>query len=127
MEEKSKLISMHDVPFAGDIVQTLGLGDDVYVVMKPLCEKIGMDWRSQLKHIRRDPLLGQLVATMKAQGEDGKSHDMIVLPFYTVCAWLAHLHITRHKEGVRAKLLAYQRYAVEVLGSKAQKAEGGAS
>ena len=32
-------------------------GDKPYVLMKPICENIGLDWRSQLKRIKRNHVL----------------------------------------------------------------------
>ncbi len=58
-------IEQRAVDFYGDIVYAALLDiageEHIYVPLRPICEGLGLDWRSQRHRIRRDDILSDVV------------------------------------------------------------------
>lgn len=69
------------IPFRGwdiIIIWLNGHNADARFAVKPLCEAIGLDWKSQHAKIMNDPKFNHGYATMVA--EDGRQRAMTTLP-----------------------------------------------
>ncbi len=64
------------IPFHGDtIAAALVEGDDgprIMVPVRPLCERLGLDWASQYQRIRRDDVLAEAASTVVVTTTDGR-------------------------------------------------------
>lgn len=49
------------VPFRTDQLITIQREDGIYVAIRPICERCGIDWSSQLQRIKRHPILAEAV------------------------------------------------------------------
>ena len=74
MDTKPKIVK-----FNNQQVPVFFHNEKPYVVMKPICENIGLDWRSQLKRIKRNQVLNQGVVMMTTPSVKG-DQDSVALP-----------------------------------------------
>jgi len=117
--ERSAVPVRHQVEFAGKAITVIERDCKYYVAMKRLCENMGVDWRSQHKVIRRDPVLSQVVVmmTMTSVGRDGKSYktEMVCLPLEYLNGWLFKIEVSRYQGIKRQELISYQKECHVVL------------
>lgn len=103
------------VNFHGAALLTVLHKDEPYVAMKPVCEAIGLDWRSQRQRIMRHEVLKSTVVMMTTVGSTNKTRDALFLPASMLNGWLFGIDIKRCKEAIRHKLITYQRECFKVL------------
>lgn len=108
---------IHHVPFHDEtlIVVEDNLGDR-FVVMKPIVEALGLNWRAQLNRLQRDDVLAEGVAMMATPSEGGEQ-ETTVLPIELFHGWLFTIDASRVKPEARDKLIAYKRECFDVLHS----------
>lgn len=101
------------VPFHGDEIECVQREDGVWIVLRRACESLGIALEPQLAKLKGKPWA---VMTMNvATGPDGKNYETSCLHLDSVPMWLATIEPSRVAEGVREKLIAYQREAARVL------------
>jgi hypothetical protein len=87
--------------------------DNVWVIIKRVCEGLGIDdWRQGQK------LKGKPWATTNMKlvvAEDGKTREMLCISLRSLPLWLATIEPSRVAEAVRPRLLAFQIRCREVL------------
>lgn len=105
------------VEFHGDTLETLLVGEEPSVVLKPICEGIGLDWRGQINRIKRDEVLSSVVAVTTTTGADGKSYQMLTLPLKMLNGWLFGISANRLKPELKAKLTEYRRECFDALAN----------
>lgn len=101
------------VKFAGDEVQAIRNGDKVHIVVKRICEILGIDESGQ-----RQKLQNKAWATAgmtSAVAQDGKIRDLFCIPLEAFPMWMATIDSNRVAEGLRAKLEKYQCECAKVL------------
>ncbi|MFS8181376.1 phage antirepressor N-terminal domain-containing protein [Pseudovibrio denitrificans] len=104
------------VEFRGDILWGFEEGKSVFIALKPIVEAIGIDWSSQLKRIKRDPILSEGMVIMTTPFGRGGTQDAACLRLDLVNGWLFTIDSSRIKdEMVRARVLDYQRECYGVL------------
>lgn len=104
------------IRFDGDNLQTVRDDKRVWVVVKRVCEALGVDWEGQRQRLRDESRCPWAVACMtQATGNDGKSYEMFCVDLDTLPMWLATIDVGRVKPGAREKLIAYQRECARVL------------
>lgn len=102
------------VPFRGDAI--LAVNDDqggVRVVIKRICESLGVDFSSQLTKLKGHHWAG--VAIITTPDSRGCEQRHSVIPLDRLPMWLATIDVRKVAESLREKLMAYQVEAVEVL------------
>lgn len=102
-----------EVPFYGDKIQACREGEAVSVVIKRVCEALGIDHARQLQKLKSKPWA--TVGLMSTVAEDGKSRDVACVNLDALPMWLATIEPSRVSESVRAKLAAYQTECARVL------------
>lgn len=109
------------VPFQGQSLLATLVNDIPHVAMKPICENIGIDWKSQHRKITTHPVLKQVMVmvTTTSLGKDGKTYaiDMLMLPVKFINGWLFGIDSNRVKPEVRDRLISYQTECFEVLAN----------
>jgi len=85
------------------------------VPIKPICEALGVDLKTQREKLNSNPLYSQLGGLSPSVAADGKEREMYCLPFEYCMAWMLGINSANVKEEIREKLLDYQRACVEVL------------
>jgi hypothetical protein len=102
------------VKFNNQQVPVFMQGDKPFVVMKPICENIGLDWRSQLKRIKRNHILSQGVVMMTTPSQSG-DQDYIALPLGLLNGWLMGVDANKVKPEIKDTLVKYQLECYDVL------------
>lgn len=104
------------IDFRGDTLFGVQEGDAVLVGLKPMVEAMGLDWSSQLKRIKRDPVLSEGMVVMTIPSGRGGVQDAVCLRLDLVNGWLFTIQSDRIKDDrVRAKVIAYQRECYRIL------------
>lgn len=101
------------IRFDGDNLQTVREGERVWVVVRRVCEALGLHAHGQAEKLKEKPwAVTQLVC---ATGSDGKSYEMLCIELDKLPMWLATIDTDRVKAEAREKLIAYQRECARVL------------
>ena len=88
----------------------------ILVVMKPICEALGIDWSTQREIIKQDPVLNSVMGIMPTTGADGKQYEMFCLPLDYLNGWLFKINANRYKgDDRREVIIRYQRECYRVL------------
>ncbi|MFE1601617.1 phage antirepressor N-terminal domain-containing protein [Methylobacterium sp. ID0610] len=119
----SKLIT---VPFHGDTLFAVEREDGIHVAIKPIADRLGIDWRSQRSRLSRDPILSEGLA-MEPMPSVGGAQDTVVLRLDLLSGWLFGLDASRVRPECREAVLAYQRECFSVLFAHfyRRRSEGG--
>lgn len=97
------------VPFRGTSIPTAQIGGQVHVVMKPVCEAIGLPWEGQRQRIRRHPVLKPWTSVMLVQlPGDRQAREHLTLPLGYLNGWLFTASADRARPEIRERLVAYQ-------------------
>ncbi len=92
----------------------------VYVPVRPICDRLGLNWSGQLQRIRRDPILDEVALSVlvpTTPNEGGGSQEMICLPLDFLNGWLFGINVNRVNEEIRPLLLRYQRECYRILAA----------
>jgi|GEM_PF-3518576 len=113
------------VDFQGDPVICIKNGDGIKVAMRPIAEKLGLEWTHQLRQIKNDPVLASTVAEYATVAADGKPRKMITLPLDYLNGWLFKIDAGRYKKDDprRDVIIRYQRECYRVLHDYWHKGE----
>lgn len=92
------------------------------VAMKPICEAIGLDWKSQYSRIQRNQVLkeGMVVMTTPSAGGD---QETTCLPLDYLNGWLFGVDASRVRPEIRERLVQYQRECFAALAAYWQQGE----
>lgn len=58
------------------------------VAIKPICEALGLNVEAQRQKLKEDEILNSVTLLSKATGSDGKTYEMVTIPFRFVFGWL---------------------------------------
>ena len=86
-----------------------------YVAIKPVCEALGIDRKSQQKKISDHPILKKVAETLPATGRDEKERMMFCIPYRYVFGWLFNIDVNSVREEIRPRVLLYQEECYEIL------------
>jgi hypothetical protein len=87
----------------------------IYIPLRPLCERLGVTWPSQLNRVNRDPVLAKKLQGVFITNTPGGRQEMSCLPLDYLNGWLFGINASRVKEEIRAKLIRYQEECYRVL------------
>ncbi len=104
------------VDFYGDELLAGQLADGTILVpMRPIADALGLDWSSQIKRLRRDPILAEalqwVVITTTHRGEQ----RTLCLPLDLLPGWLFGISSARVKPDLKEKIIRYRRECFRVL------------
>lgn len=103
------------IPFNDHSILTVQRSDGIAVVMKPVAERMGLNWRGQLNRIQRHPVLSEGVAVM-ATPSTGGMQDAITLGLEQFHGWLITISPDRVADArTRDLIIDYQRRAFRVI------------
>lgn len=106
--------SIESVPFRDDaILAARGPDDKIQVVIRRICESLGVDFSSQLTKLKGHHWSG--VAMIATPDGKGSLQKHSVIPLDRLPMWLATMDARKVAESARPKLIAYQTEAADVL------------
>lgn len=103
------------VPFYGNEIIVIEKGDRQYVAMKPIVQGLNLDWDTQFRNIKNDPVLNSTVVVMTMVAEDGKQREMLCLPVEYLNGWLFRIPASRYTGKKRETIIRYQKECYQVL------------
>lgn len=80
------------------------------IPVKPICEALGIDRKSQQDKIEQDEFLSSVRVLSPLTGSDGKSYEMVCLPHQYIFGWLFTINPKNVREEARE---AISRYRIE--------------
>ena len=101
MEQALAVVEQKEVQFYGDSVVAVRVSQgNVFVPVRPICERLGVTWPSQRNRIMRDAVLAPEVVTLSVfvtntQGPGGQQRDMLCLPLDYVSGFLFGINADR--------------------------------
>lgn len=102
-----------EVPVGPTSVLSLRDGDEVYIPLRNLCEKLGLEWKNEHRRITNDPILGKAVIKMMTAFSNGQEQLLMPLPFLP--GWLFKINLNRISDDVRPTLELIQRESYEAI------------
>lgn len=118
-------IEEKQVVFYDDVIYAVRLNDGrVFVPMRPIIERLGVDWASQYKRAGRDPILSEemqsIVVTTTDSRHEAMPREMLCLPLDYLSGFLFGISANRVKEELRDNVIRYQRECYKVLAEAFQ-------
>lgn len=120
-ETGKEVVSIGEVtiPFYEDnLIVQLGEDGEIYVVLRPIVEALGLSWGSQLNRIKRDAVLSKKMQTLSVfvtntQGDDtGQHREVICLPKQYLSGFLFGISAGRIKDPeLQTKIIQFQEEA----------------
>lgn len=99
----------------GISLQVVADGSEQLVAVKPVCEILGVDAKSQREKIEEHPLFSSVRVLSPSTGADGKTYEMVCLPLRYFPSWLFSINPNNVKEDIRENLLEYQKKCNDIL------------
>lgn len=93
----------------------------IYIPIKPICQRLGVTWPSQLNRINRDPVLAKKLKGVFITNTPGGRQEMACLPLDYLNGWLFGINANRVKETLRDRLIQYQEECYRVLSEAFQE------
>lgn len=101
------------LPFAGGRVEYVVEGGEPFVPIRPICDALGVDRKSQQRRLNAEPgRWGGVIMTLPSAGGE---QETLCLPLARVFGWLATISPTRVRPEARDRLIAYQHECDRVL------------
>jgi hypothetical protein len=101
-----------EVPFHGDTLAAARVDGEVWVVVKRVCEALGLDHRTQLSKLRQSRWAS--VAKFTTETDAGPRIAQCI-PLKALPMWLATIDAARVAPHVRPKIERYQLEAADAL------------
>ena len=101
------------VPFHGDEIEVYRRGEDRWLPLRPMCERLGLSFAAQTVKLKGYPWA--VVSMIEMTGADGKTYEMFALHLRSLAGWLFSIRASRVAPELREKLTRYQREANDVL------------
>lgn len=104
------------IPFRGDSITAVLVDGEYLVPVKPIAERMGLDWSSQLQRIKRDKVLStwMVVTTIQMPGDD-QHREHNCLPPRLIPGWLFTIDDSRVRPEIQDALIAYKEEMYEVM------------
>lgn len=100
------------VPFYGSAIEAIQHEGQPHVVVRRVCEHLGIDLESQRKKLKTKAWAGAVIITAPS---GGGSQEAFCLPLRAFPMWLASITPSKVRPEIRPTLEAYQREAADVL------------
>ena len=85
------------------------------VPIKPICEALGIDYKTQHEKISNHYLLASTMGNLPTVAADGKQREMACIPFKYVFGWLFSINAGNVKEEIREAVEKYQTECYDAL------------
>jgi len=93
----------------GTIVAVRVPSGDIYVPIRPVCDRLGVDPQAQTRRIRRDEVLAEGLRSVQVETEGG-AQTLLCLEIEGVPLWLAGIEPSRVRVELRERLKTFKRW-----------------
>lgn len=90
-------------------------GGAVYVPVRPIVERLGLNWSGQYSRLQRDAVLKEEQRVCVIQTHSRGPQEAICLPLDYLNGWLFGVNADRVKPEIRERLIRYQKECYRVL------------
>lgn len=101
------------VSFRGEKLTLVWKDEEPFVALRPVCERLGLDWKAQHRKLSADMAFNH--GHMTTVAEDGKQREMLCLHATQLPLWLASISPSRVRPELREALIAYRSECSLVL------------
>ena len=105
------------IEFHGDRLLGIETEAGAFAYLKPIVERLGLDWSAQLKRVKRDPTLREGMAMMATPPGYGDGNEAVFLRLDLLHGWLFTVDSARVREELRPKVIVYQRECYAALAA----------
>lgn len=120
-DQKLQIAEQKTVLFYDDEITAVRLEDGrVFIPVRPVCDRLGVDWSAQRKRINRDAVLSEESQGVAVTATPGGQQEMLCLPLDYISGWLFGINADRVNPEVRERLIRYQRECYKVLAEAFQ-------
>jgi len=106
--------SLTTIAFHGDTLFAIERDDGVFVAIKGICDRLGIDWEGQRQRLKRDTVLAECTCIMQVPSPGGPQ-ETTLLRLDLVNGWLFGISENAVKSEARAAVLTYKRECYRVL------------
>jgi len=92
------------------LIQTVEENGEKLIPVKPICEALGVDWKSQYEKLKDDDFLSSIMVLSTTVAGDEKEREMVCLPLEFVFGRLFTVNPKNVKEEARSNV---ERYRIE--------------
>lgn len=101
------------VPFHDEQILTVETPDGIFVPVRPICERLRLDWKSQHSKLRAAPeRWGVVIITTPSAGGP---QEMACIPLNRLAWFLATINPNKVRADLKEAVLHYQNEAADVL------------
>lgn len=86
-----------------------------FVAVKPVCEILGVNYTTQVEKLKEHPIFSSVIPLRGTTGADGKTYQMLCIPFRFFAGWLFSINPDNVKEEARENLIQFQLKCNDVL------------
>lgn len=121
MEEENALIPLAEksIAFYGDEIMTTLVSyhgqSQMYVPLRPICERLGLSWSGQRERIHRDPVLEEETKFVRLTRSGRGDPTALCLPLKFLNGFLFGINASRVKPELKEMVIRYQRECYEIL------------
>jgi hypothetical protein len=108
MENSTAIAKVNDV-------EILIIQKEKLVPVKPICQALGIDFKSQYDKIKSDQILSSTMVLSTTVGADEKDREMVCLPFKYAFWWIAKIDSRNVNEDSRERVLEAQNKVYDLL------------
>ena len=106
---------MELVPFHDHHILSICIDGKIYIVMKPIVERLGLKWSAQHERIKNHPVLAEGIRITRIPSAGG-DQEMLCLELEAFHGWLLSITPTRILDlEVRGLVIQYQRRSFRVV------------
>lgn len=114
--QDARTVDLHGDPTVVALIDEDGQRQ-LYAALRPMCERLDLDWKTQHSRVKADPVLGDAIRSVVLSTTEGYPREMVCLPLDYVHGWLFKINPARVAPDVRERLIAYQRDCYRVLAA----------
>lgn len=96
-------------------IQIVYRGEEKWIPIRPICDALGIDVEGQRKKIEIDDFLKSVAESKSATGADGKTYEMLCLPYQFIFGWLFTINPKNVKPEAQEAVLKYRTECYEAL------------
>ncbi len=115
-------LQVRQVDFHGDVITVVLVEEhgrrQVYVLLRPLCQYLGLSWSSQLQRLREDDVLSEATTSVllsNTLGGHRQRYKMIGLQLEFLPGWMFSFTPKRVRPDLQEKIKQYRRDCYRVL------------
>lgn len=90
-------------------------GNEKLVPIKPICQALGIDFKSQYDKIKNDEIFNSMVVLSTTVANDEKQREMVCLPIKYVFGWLFTINPGNVNSDAKEAITKYKMECYEVL------------